>query len=395
MILFASASWGTTQTWNSFEDFAKGHFENVLLLSSGQLETGYPLKTLSRDLPSAVTATATGPTDEIYVGTSGPGQVWMIRPNQKPRLIFDTEQSTITQLISMPDEGLAILYGPQGGVTFIRPHTPHIARTVSIPEQPLSAYLHRDTLYVVGNSNALYTIKNYQLQRIPITSLETQFRAVHENVYGSGQSGTLYRDDKAIFKAAGETVAITEDTRGNLYAAFNTSSSSSQIWKISQKEPSCLVWESSKHLIFSLALFDSKLYWGVGPRGQLFSSQPECKAKPDILLSLKDHSRIMSIVPYGSRLIIATAQLGGIFELNLSKKATAGRFIAPVVKLEAPAKIRETSVPLWLGNTPIPDDSWSSFEKDKNRQAQFVEPRVIIMAGKPITEVSFSYNKPD
>lgn len=389
------ASWATTQTWDSFDDFSKGHFENVLLTSAGLLEVGYPLKTLTQDLPSAVTAMALGKSRDYYVATSGPGQVWQIKAAQKPALIFESDQPLITGLISMPSGELAILTGPHGGVIFIRPNTPQIQRFVSIPEQPLGAYLDKKTLYIVGSSHKLFEIKNYSLTSKPINALENQFRSVYKNYYGSAQSGTIYQDNKAIFKAAGETVAMTGDHKNNLYAAFNTSANTSQIWKISQKESSCLVWESSKNLIYTLALHNSQLFWGTGPRGQLFSSRPECKAKADILLSLKDHDRIMSVLPIDSKLMIATAKLGGVFELDLSQKASSGRFIAPVVKLDAPAKITETSAPLWLGNTPIPDASWTSFEKDKNRQTQFVEPRVPIMTGKPVSKVSFSYSKPD
>ncbi len=390
-MLLPWASWAGTQTWNNFDDFSKGHFENVLLLASGKLEVGYPLKTLTVDLPSAVTAMAMGPHSEIYVATSGPGQVWQIKPTQKPRLIFESGQPIISQLISMPNGELAILMGPQGGVNFVKPNTSQNARMVSIPEQLLGAYVQKDALYLVGNSNSLFTIKNYEVSKSPIVGTENQFRTVYKNYTGSAQSGTVYQDGKAIFKAAGETIAITEDKKGNLFAAFNTSPTSSQIWRISKKDPSCLVWESSKHLIYALAIQESKLFWGTGPNGQLFSSQPDCNAKPDILLSLQNRNRIMALAPQGSKLLIATAKTGALFELDLSQKANSGRFIAPIVKLDTPSKITESSDPIWLGNTPIPDNSWSSFEKDKNRQAQFVEPRVLVNAGKPVDKVSFSW----
>jgi hypothetical protein len=395
LTLFVSGSWAATQTWKNFNDFSKGYFENVLLTHSGELQVGYPIKTLTQDLPSAVTAMTLGQSQEFYVATSGPGQVWQVKLGQKPALIFESEQPLITQLVSMPNGDLAILTGPRGGVTFIRPNTPKIKRFVSIPEQPMGAYLDKNKLLVVGSSNSFFAIQKYVLKKIPITNLENQFRSVYKNYVGSAQSGTVYQDKKAVFKAAGETVAMTGDKTGNLYAAFNTSPHASKIWKISRKEPSCLIWESSKSLIYSLVLHQSKLYWGTGPHGQLFASTPECKAKPDILLSLKDHERIMTLAPKDSKLMIATAQLGSLFELDLSKKTSSGRFITPVVKLDAPANITETSVPLWLGNTPIPDSSWTLFEKDKDRQAQFVEARVTILAGKPVSEISFSYNKPD
>lgn len=244
---------------------------------------------------------------------------------------------------------------------------------------------------IVGNSNTLFSIKNYKLTQTTTTPLETQLRSIYKNYVGSGITGTVYQDNKAIFKATGETVALVEDSQKNLFAAFNISPTSSQIWKISSKEPSCLVWESSKNLIFSLALHQSKLFWGTGPNGQLFSSKPECKAKPDILLSLENKNRIMSIVPQGSKLLIATAKSGSVLELDLSQKANLGRFIGPIIKLDIPSKITEASALLRVGNTPIPDVSWSDFEKDKNRQVQFVEPRIQVKAGKPVSEASFSY----
>lgn len=362
-----------------------------MLLASGQLEVGYPLKTLSLDLPSAVTAMTLGARGEIYVATSGPGQVWQIKVGQRPRLIFESSQPLITQLISMPSDELAIVIGPLGGVTFIKPNSSQKYHSVHIAEQLFGAYAQNDSIYLVGNSNALFTVTGNRVQKAPISALEYQFRTLYKNYYGSGQSGTLYRDDKAIFKAAGEIVAIVEDSKNNLFAAFNTSQTSSQIWKISDKEQSCLVWESSQSLIYALAMHQSKLFWGTGPKGQLFSSKPECKAKPDILLSLQKHNRILALSPRGSKIMIATAQSGGVFELDLSRKASSGRFIGPVFKLESPRKIIESSAPLWLGNTPIPDASWSDFQQNKMRQAQYVEPRVFISAGKPVQKIAFSY----
>lgn len=391
MTLVSGFSLSVTQTLKGYDQLSKGFLENALLTASGELQVGYPLKTITLDIPGVITALTPGETGVIYAATSGPGQIWQIKPSQKPKLLLEIKQPLISKLLWTQNQELAILAGPGAGVIFLKPDRPNERRVVKIKEQPFDAYWQDQSLYVVGQSNQLFTIKNDQVTQTPIVATEGQFRSIYKNYYGSAQTGTLYCRNKAIFTASGEVVALVGDTHENLYAAFNTSSNSSQIWKISPKETSCLVWESSKQIIFSMILNQEALYWGSGPGGQLYRAKPECQSKPDLLLSLQNHARIAQIAPSGSKLLIAANKSNGIFELDLSKKVNSGRYIGPVFKLPNPSQIISSSSGLKLGNTAIPDNSWSDYESDKNRQAQFAQPSAVITEKKPLKEISFGH----
>ncbi len=393
MTPFAWANTYQTQIWGTFKQFAAGNFENTTLTSSGELEAGYPLKPWTKELQGAVTALVRWDNQVAYVATSGPGQVWQVEPSRKPKLVFELKQPLITNLFRMPNGDLAIISGPKGGITYVRPGAWKKFRSVAVPGTLFGASIEASTISLVGDSPFIFRATGLKLEKTPLLPAENQLRSIYKNYLGSANSGTVYRDQTPALKVPGEVVALTGDSSGNVFAAINTTKSSSQIWKLEEKGTSCLIWQSSSEIIYALAYYQSQLFWGSGPDGHLFAMKPKCDGNADILFSLEKQHRIMAIDPFGKELTIATAQNGAVFTLHLAEKAKSGRYLSPVVQFSKPIRIGANLGTIWLGNTPVRDPSWWNHESNKKKEGLFAQAEVQIAPGKPVDRIYFGYTQ--
>ena len=395
IILFlAPALWAATpktHVWSNFKEFSKGELQGVSLTSSGKLQSGYLVKTWTRDLPNLVSHTVVYKPGVVYVATSNPGQIWEVKQAQKPRLVFELRQPIITGLFKMPNEELAIISTPKGGITYVRPGIWTRPRSVPIPGMILGAFQSEGDLTLVGDMTQKYEVFGKTITKKPFIKAMGPLRSVYKDFYGSSNSGIVYHKSKPVLSASGEVVALTQDDAGNLYAAFNISKNSSQIWKRSKDNKTCLVWESKSEIIYSLQAHRKKIYWGTGPNGHVFQSASKCHAGANIILSLPKHERMMSLDFDGNQLLVAAAQSGAVYSVDLDQKTSVSFFKTPVFKMPAPSKILKTSQPLWLGNTPERDENWWVFDSDKPQEAQYAQAGAVVLPGKSLDRIYFSY----
>ncbi len=298
-------------------------------------------------------------------------------------------------MFAMPNGELALVSGPDGGVTYVLPGSWHRPRHVEIPGAIYGAHQNDDTLLLVGDNGYVHSVTGSRIEKKPVLAPEARLRSVFGNYYGSADTGTVYSNQEPLLKLTGEVVAIDGDPKSkNIFAAINLSKNASQIWRISPKGDKCMIWESSSEIIHVMKLVQGKLFWGTGPTAHLYTSDLSCDAKPNVLASFLDHERVVALANRGSQMLVGTSGKGALYQIDLERKVKVGNFKSPVFKLDSSSKIQDSSGELWFGNTDKPDASWWKYDSNKPQLGQYGQVRQNISADKPVDHVYMSYETP-
>ncbi len=409
-------------TWQGNSLFAMGEFDGVTLSGKGLLQLGPKANGIGAALSGPVLALAVDGKDIIYAATATPAKIWQIQKGQAPRVIFETDKPLITAIVAMDNGDIAVVVAPDSGVYFVKANgkTKPVFVPVSEVHLLLGAAAMGDNLYLVGGGETGRLLRlSQKSKKIEILASleESHLRSVYVDsasqaiYFGSAAKGTIYRLDNnhvfAIYQASGEVTAIIKDKKGRLFAALVDDDSSlfrdldvaansekvvpvtpanpppdlreiksSQVVRIEKNGEVKTLWQSTRDgvLAMALTLNEQYLLLGTSPLGVLLRLSVDGGGDVDILAGQKSHPEISTIVRNAKdQCYLGMSALGEIFAWDESLVAGQGNYLSPVFDMGYLAQFGSVlvngqsqlsaglEVLVRVGNTLIPDQTWSPF----------------------------------
>ncbi len=114
-----AAMWAASTTvWelNTYEDFARGKFEQVSVDSSGQLALAPKLELVFASEQPAIWSLAEAPDGRLYVGTGHRGYVYEVAPDGAHRVLWAADEPEVFAITIGPDGALYAATSPNGKV---------------------------------------------------------------------------------------------------------------------------------------------------------------------------------------------------------------------------------------------------------------------------------------
>ncbi|MCD6384817.1 hypothetical protein J7M23_03475 [Candidatus Sumerlaeota bacterium] len=284
----------------------------------------------------------------LYAATGKEGKIFKISPDGKGEVYFDTPSANVMTLAFNPKGTL--LAGTQGkgfiyridkkdkGFVLYEPSQDEVRQIICVGD---------GTIYAVVNA-----------ERAPRGAIvEEIMKMLEESKRNKAQGKSTPK--KVVSKAKSEILKITPE-------GFVTS-----IWAPKEQPVHCLYFDPVSSLLFV----------SVGKKGYLY----QVDDKGDYVLTTRlDDTFILSIEPSGESLLLGTGSQASLYQLDLhnykegvylSQPLDAG---SPVKwgKLEylarLPQKSSKISFRYRVGNTSVPDDSWTEWSKYVEPENEFL-----------------------
>lgn len=407
-----------------FQRFLEGSMVSTTLLPSGDLIAG-PIKSewIKKTIGPISASVIWG--QQVLAATTNPGKIWLISQNKEPKVVFETDRPLITAMVPLADGKIAVLVGPQGGV-HVLDTTTWKSRYIPVSEVDLllGATLAGKDLLLVGGGNTgrLMKLENGKDSTQVLLSVEENYlrsvlvdRTNTSKIFlGGAEQGIIYmwQDKKlsALFDSgASEVTSLVQDEKGRLFASIVDTSGnisagavgkakpleespedapakkdeaikevySSEVLRIDTDGRVEILWQSKTEAAYSLLLstLSRQLLVGTGPRGNLYALNPDKASGASVLVQLPEQKEIMKVQERSpGEYVLSTAFTGNVVSIQTRELLKNGVYLSGPLDAGAPSifgqilingqeKIKLADIWMRTGNTPKPDDTWSSFIK--------------------------------
>jgi sugar lactone lactonase YvrE len=394
---------GSLWETDSLEEFRKGEFKNVSLMSTPELHLAPEMASLAEPKELLVLSLAADSKGSIYAGTGSEGRVYRVSSGKSESLL-SIETGQVLALAVDRQDNLYAGTAPEGII--------YRVHDLAASSHEREEYFRTGQKYVwalafgddgalyagTGDSGLIYRITNkgqgsvyYDAPEPHITSLAWQ----NDLYAGSSGNGLVYRihgkDAQVLYKTARQEIrGLVVDPNGVVYAAANgdpdkalSASSLSDarplLYRIRPDGNATVLFASPDSMIFALARRGSNLLVGTGSRARLYEINTDTASNDfgtsTIVLESRE-GQILSLLALDRKspaVILGTGNPGKVYRLEPSY-AKEGAFESRVFDTEA---ISHWGRCFWTGKTSIgtsisvatrtgnsnePDDTWGKWE---------------------------------